>query len=99
MILYKTDWTHDSIKTIEAIRTTEHFVVMAKFNGPGERREKWKSEWARYHRTWEEAHAYLIDYATRQLEGAKQCVKAEAALLQKVLALQQTSPETSTTPQ
>lgn len=79
---YKTKWSKNSIERVEVLRETEAFVYVSTDgwtkSGKGERRQAKLGEFAQYHNTWADAHAYLmadaensVTHARSRLEQAK----------------------------
>ena len=68
------------IERVQCTRETAACVYLptsARGNKNSERREAKKSEWAQYHDSWDEAHAYLIAEAESELDSIRR--KLEAA--------------------
>ncbi len=67
MIKYRTRF--DEIKAIEVLRETDKQVVLLV--GKTERRENKVSGWSNWHDTWEDAHAFLIAQAEREVNSLR----------------------------
>jgi hypothetical protein len=75
LVKFKTGYDATRIERIEAIRETAECVILPingrTLKGKVERREAKRSEWAQYHDTWVDAHAYLVERAEAQVQGLR----------------------------
>lgn len=68
MIKYRTRF--EKIEALEVLRETAHQVVLPPTRGR-ETRESKRSDWSNWHDTWEEAHAFLVDKAQREVDAIR----------------------------
>lgn len=68
-IKYKT--LFNRIEAVEIVRETEKQVVLPGRNGGRGCRENKRSDWSNWHDTWEEAHAFLVSNAEKDVERAR----------------------------
>jgi hypothetical protein len=80
IIKYRTDHFADKIEKVEVLRETDACVYVPatgyRKSGSGERRESKLSDYAQYHDTWADAHAYLLQKAERVVKSARQQLEA-----------------------
>lgn len=58
-------------------KETEHSVmVVGRYGGKEARRAAKSSEWSNFHRTWEDAHAYLLQREESKLSAARHALEA-----------------------
>ena len=69
MIKYRTRF--DKIEALEVERETDKQVVLPASGGFRGRRENKVSDWSNWHDTWEDAHAFLVANAEREVESIR----------------------------
>ena len=69
MIKYRTRF--DNIEAIEVVRETKKQVVLPANSWGKETSENKVSNWTNWHETWEEAHAFLVSKAEREVESLR----------------------------
>ena len=74
MIKYKASTWKSTIESVEVVKETEKFVVLALNNafGTGTRREAKVSDYYRYFDSWSEAHQYHVDRLTSSIAATKE---------------------------
>lgn len=65
MIKFRTQF--EEIRAIEVVRETDKQIVWLNKNGH-EQREAKASSWRNWHDTWEDAHAFLVAGAEREVK-------------------------------
>ena len=77
MIKYKVRKWKSTIESVEVVKETEKFVVLALNNafGTGTRRESKVSDYYRYFDSWGEAHQYHIDRLTSSIAATEAKLK------------------------
>lgn len=88
MIKYRTRW-HDSamaiIETVEVLRETERQVFLPSSRPGGkERKENKESGWQNYFDTWEQAHDFLVEEATKTVDWAARQLEQHTASLENL---------------
>ena len=73
MIKYKVSKWKSTIESVEVVKETEKFVVLALNNafGTGTRREAKVSDYYRYFDSWGDAHQYHIDRLTSSIAATE----------------------------
>ena len=69
MIKYRTRF--DKIEALEVERETDKQVVLPSSGGTRSYRENKVSDWSNWHDTWEDAHAFLIARAEREVQSLR----------------------------
>ena len=69
MIKYRTRL--DNIEAIEVVRETKKQVILPANSCGKEKIENKVSNWTNWHETWEEAHAFLVSKAEREVESLR----------------------------
>lgn len=69
MIKYRTRF--DIIEAIEVVRETKKKIVLPANSCGKEISENKVSNWTNWHETWEEAHAFLVSKAEREVESLR----------------------------
>ena len=77
MIKYKASKWKSTIESVEVVKETEKFVVLACNNafGTGTRREAKVSDYSRYFDSWNEAHQYHVDRLTSSIAATEEKLK------------------------
>lgn len=75
LVKFRTDYSAKTIVRVEVLRETAACVFLEPFGyqikGKSERREAKLGEFAQYHDTWGDAHAYLMRKAERDVTQAR----------------------------
>lgn len=69
MIKYRTRF--DRIEALEVERETDKQVVLPASEGCRSIRENKVSDWSNWHDTWDDAHAFLVKEAEREVESLR----------------------------
>lgn len=92
IIKWKTErYNRSSIVRIECTRETEHTVwMMGRWGKKNKENKAAKiSDWGRYHDSWAQAHAYLLEKAERSLVYAQKALEDAHEELRKVESLEE----------
>lgn len=90
MIKYMVSRWKITIESVEVIKETEKFVVLARNNafGTGTRREAKVSDYCRYFDSWGDAHQYHVDRLTGSIaatEAKLKQLKDELSLIEEMV--------------
>jgi hypothetical protein len=93
LVKFKTDYSGKTIERVEVIRETAASVYVAKNsvfgNAKGERRDAKRSEYAQYHDTWADAHAYLMERAEERVTDARNRLQQASGHLGNIKGMKQ----------
>lgn len=92
MIKYRTRF--DKIEAIEVLRETEHQVVLPPSNPRGrECRESKRTDWSNWHDTWEDARAFLMGNAQREVDRARMALERAKGRLGNIKGMKKPAEE------
>lgn len=90
---YKTLSYSRKIEPVEVTRETEQSVFLVHCSGDSERREAKISDYAQYHDSWADAHAYLLKRAEGKVLGCRAALESANGELGNIKDMKQ--PDTS----
>lgn len=89
---YRTDRSQITITPVECTRESAQCVWYLAWASKTELRAAKVADWARYHDTWEDAHAYLMSKAERAVAFARSSLASAQGALGNVKGMKK--PET-----
>jgi hypothetical protein len=82
LVKFKTDYSAKTIEPVDVTRETSACVYLpSSFRSAGERREAKVSDYAQYHNSWGDAHAYLLQKAAEKVAEARRSLELANAKL------------------
>jgi len=87
-VRYRTNRWSDSIDRVEIERETEHFVILKSktFRGKNNREAK-DSGYHAFHKTWADAHDFLVKRAQARIDAARTSLRRAEEEHKKLIAM------------